>query len=99
MCCRETEVKGKVFMKIKMYSIRDRKIASFGNPMFGLHHGGMIRSFSDEVNRVDDKNDLNKHSEDFDLYFLGEFDTDNGMFSTVVPEQIAIGNDVLIPKV
>lgn len=80
-------------MIYKVCSIRDRAADSFSVPMFFAQTGAAIRAFGDEVKRVDERNNLNKHPEDFDLYILGEFDDQTGEFSTVRPAQIAIGKD------
>ena len=83
-------------MKLEIYAVRDRATDQYGTPMFLMANGQAIRSFADEVNRKDDKNPLNTHSEDFDLYHLGNWDTDTGLFDTGVPKQIAIGKDLKI---
>lgn len=86
-------------MILGMYSVRDRASVSFGNPMFIPSRGQALRSFSDEVNRVDANNILNTHPEDFDLFYLGDFDTNTGQFASLVnPEQIAVGKDVVIAR-
>ena len=68
-------------MRYKIVAIRDRAIDTFGVPVFVASTGAAIRSFSDEVNRKDDNNNLSKHPEDFDLFLLGEYDdqTDEGL--------------------
>ncbi|UOF76676.1 DNA binding protein vP5 [Microviridae sp.] len=81
-----------------MYAVRDRASVSFANPMFIPSRGQAIRSFSDEVNRVEANNILNAHPEDFDLYYLGEFDTSTGLVQSVVPEQICVGKDVVLSR-
>ena len=81
-------------MKLKIYAVRDRATDQYGNPMFMLNTGQAIRGFSDEVNRAEKDNQLHHHAEDFDLYELGVFDTDTGIFETETPRQIAIGKDI-----
>jgi len=78
-------------MKLKIYAIRDRQTDQYGNPMFLIQHGQAVRSFSDEVNRKEDTNGLYRHPEDFDLYYLGEYDSSEGEFETRKPEMIAVG--------
>jgi len=77
-------------------SVRDRAVDSYGNPFFVQAVGQAVRSFSDEINRRADDNQLNKHPEDFDLYTLGTFNSDTGLFDTGVPRQIAVGKDVFL---
>lgn len=96
MCYRESEIFKEGFMILKMYSVRDRATDQFGNVMFLISPGQAIRSFTDEVNRADKDNSLYNHPDDFDLYYLGEFETNSATFTVVGPEQIAIGKMVKI---
>lgn len=83
-------------MRYKIFCIRDRAADVYGQPIFLQSHGVAIRSFTDEVNREGDNNNLNKHPEDFDLFYLGEYDDADGTFDVIRPEQIAIGKDVKV---
>lgn len=84
-------------MLFKVLAIRDRAADVYGVPMFMQSVGQAIRGFSDEVNRSDQNNNLFKHPEDFDLYLLGTFDDETGIFTTdKPPEQVAVGKDVKI---
>jgi len=83
-------------MRYKVLSIRDRAIDSYGYPFFSASVGGAVRSFSDEVNRPGENNQLRKHPEDFDLFLLGEFDDQTGEFDTTRPAQVAVGKDLVI---
>jgi len=65
-------------MKLVLCSVKDRAADAYGRPMFVPSIGVAIRSFSDEVNRTDPDNQLNNHPDDFDLYYLGEFDDQSG---------------------
>lgn len=84
-------------MRYKIVCVRDRAIDTFGQPVFVANLGGAIRSFGDEVKRPSTEerpNQMNKHPEDFDLFYVGEFDDQTGVFDGLVrPEQIAIGKD------
>jgi len=80
-------------MIYKIVAVRDRAIDAFGVPIFVANVGGAIRSFGDEIKRVDPNNQMNKHPEDYDLYSLGEYDDSTGEFNTKRPEMIAIGKD------
>jgi len=83
-------------MILHIFAIRDRATDQFGNPMFMVSLGQAIRTFSDEVNRADKDNQLNAHSDDFDLYKFGTYTTDTGMFDTGVPEMVCVGKSVRI---
>lgn len=81
-------------MAIKLvFAVRDRAADSFGQPFFDVARGRAIRSFTDELNK-NENSPLSAHPEDFDLYFLGMFNDQTGMFETGVPEMIAIGKDM-----
>lgn len=82
-------------MRMIAMAIRDRAIDSFGNPFFVVAVGQAIRSFTAEINKSGD-NQLYAHPEDFDLYELGEFDTDTGLFVTSTPRQVSVGKDVAV---
>jgi hypothetical protein len=83
-------------VKRLVVSVRDRAADNFGTPFFVVARGQAIRSFSDEVNRQAADNPLYNHADDFDLYELGEFDDDTGLFTTGTPVQIAIGKDLRV---
>jgi hypothetical protein len=76
-------------------SVKDRAADVFVNPFTVPHRNVAIRDFTDQVNSAGADNPLNKHPDDFDLYLLGEFDDNTGMFSS--PEGVTVlvrGKDV-----
>jgi hypothetical protein len=82
-------------MKLTLCSVKDRAADAFGRPMFVPSTGVAIRSFSDEVNRKDVENNLYNHPDDFDLYELGEFDDNTGLFSLhEQPKLLTLGKQV-----
>ena len=83
-------------MRYKVLVIRDRAIDAYGQPFFSASVGGAVRSFSDEINKVREGNQLNAHPEDFDLFLLGEFDDATAEFDTQRPAQVAVGKDLII---
>lgn len=83
-------------MRYKIMAVRDRALDAFGTPIFVAAIGQAVRSFTDEINRVDQNNNLNKHPEDFDLYFLGEYDDETAEFAVERPKQVAVGKDVSV---
>lgn len=84
-------------MKYKIVTIRDRVSDLFGQPSFVNNIGGAIRSFGDEVKRPSSEqrpNPIFDHPDDFDLYLLGEYDDELGVFvNEERPRQIAVGKD------
>lgn len=83
-------------MILYVFSTRDRAADVFSQPFFSPTKGTAIRSFSDEINRVDVNNMLNKHPDDFDLYYLGTYDDNTGLFDVERPSQVAVGKDLLL---
>ena len=83
-------------MKMKIFCVRDRATIQFGNPMFLVSQGQAVRSFVDEVNRAEKENQIYQHPDDFDLYSLGDYDTETGIFETGIPEQILTGKQAAI---
>ncbi len=84
-------------MKLVLCSVKDRAADAYGRPMFVPSVGVAIRSFSDEVNRKDSENQLFNHPDDFDLYELGEFDDNTGLFVLhEQPKLLSLGKQVKI---
>jgi hypothetical protein len=83
-------------VNLKMYAIRDRATDAFGNPMYLVSDGQAIRSFTDEVNRSASDNQLYQHPDDFDLYFLGEYETSTAEFTTSSPRMVLVGKSAAI---
>jgi hypothetical protein len=86
-------------MKTQICAIKDRASDAYSQPMFMPSVGIAIRSFSDEINKEAENNQLYNHPDDFDLWHLGEYD-DNGAKFTIFDEaiQLAIGKQVKILK-
>lgn len=85
-------------MRFHVLSVHDRAADVFATPTFHLSVGSAIRAFTDEINRDDPGNILFKHSEDFDLYDMGTFLDNTGMFEVGIPRLIAVGKDVSFIK-
>jgi len=84
---------------MKMFSVRDRAADAFGAPIFFPATGVAIRSFTDEVNRETQDNNLYLHPDDFDMYELGEFDTRSGQVNSAPLTVICRGKDVSLKYV
>lgn len=82
-------------MKYKIVTIRDRVADVYGVPSFVLSTGAAVRSFGDEINKKDGS-PLSQHPEDFDLFYLGEYDDADGSFyADGPPRQLAVGKDLV----
>lgn len=67
-------------MLLKAFSIRDSKGEVYLTPWFKKTHGEAERDFTELVR--DEKTLISKYPEDYDLYFLGEYDDQKG---TLIP--------------
>jgi len=82
-------------MKLIICTVKDRAADAYGRPMFVPSTGVAIRSFSDEINRNNADNQLYNHPDDFDLYELGEFDDNTGLFALHdQPKLLSLGKQV-----
>lgn len=78
-------------------TVKDRAADAYGRPMFVPSTGVAIRSFSDEINRNNAENQLYNHPDDFDLYELGQFDDNTGLFTLhEQPKLLSLGKQVKI---
>jgi len=84
-------------MKLILCSVKDRAADAYGRPMFVPSSGVAIRSFSDEINRNADDNQLHNHPDDFDLYEFRVFDDNSGLFDLYEQTKlISLGKQVKI---
>lgn len=77
----------------KIYSIRDAKGGVYNQPFQALNEQDAVRSFT----RVAwDKNSMiNAFPNDFDLYYLGEFDDTKGLYSPIdTPQHVVKAVDL-----
>ena len=73
-----------------IFAVLDAAAGTFANPWFVPHLGVAVRAFTDEVNRIDDSNNLNKHPQDFALYKIGTYDDVSGVIEPLSkPELVA----------
>lgn len=81
-------------MQLKVFSLRDQKAEVFNTPFTKSTHGEAERDFTSLVN--DPKSLINQYPKDFDLYFLGHYDTSTGkMQPNASPEHLISAIDVL----
>ena len=75
-------------------SVKDTAAQAFGRPVFVPTVSVAVRSFRDEVNRSDSKEDMAQHPEDFELYELGSFDDSTGKVEVIEPRLVARAKDL-----
>lgn len=69
--------------KLVAVSIFDAKLSAFMRPYFAPSLPAAIRSFGDEVQNADGP--MAKHPEDYQLYSVGAFIDDAGVFEMASP--------------
>lgn len=75
-------------MILKIFSIRDQKSEVYNTPFYQKTHGEAERNFQQLVS--DDKSTISKFPEDFDLYYLGEYDDNTGVTKPLdTPQHVA----------
>nr|QJB20919.1 MAG: nonstructural protein [Microvirus sp.] len=66
-----------------VFSVYDRAAECFRTPFFAEHAGVAIRGFTDAINNPEKNTDISMHPDDFDLYYIGHFDSDSGKVTSV----------------
>lgn len=79
-------------MKFNIYSMRDQ-FSGYIQPTFEQNDNIAIRNFSFAINKKDTL--LYANPKHFDLYKIGEFDTDTGKVKSMEPTLIVTGLSVL----
>lgn len=86
-------------MKYGVYSMRDKQVG-FTEPKLFMNDKVAVRNFAAAINNSPAGSDLGFAPGDFDLYKLGEFDTEKGIFTDSellnpgIPEFIVSGSSV-----
>lgn len=86
-------------MITKMYSTYDKAVKAFMPIFFARSHGEALRSFTDVIN--DEKHQMSRHLHDYTLFYMGDFDDDNGAITspTAGPDPLITGTECLIKNV
>lgn len=78
-------------MKYPIFSYRDVKVG-FLPPQCEQSEQAAVRGFAYAINSKDGI--MNFSPKDFDLFKVGEFDTDNGQVTSCIPELVVSGTSV-----
>lgn len=82
-------------MILEVFSIRDSKAECYNTPFFKKTKGEALRDFTTAVN--DEKSQLNQYPTDFDVYHVGNWDSDSGKFIPLdTPKHLAKAVDMVI---
>lgn len=81
-------------MTYNVYAMRDLK-TGFLKPELDINHQAAIRNFKLGLATAHGESILGFAPEDFDLYYIGTFDTDSGIISPLtVPELVSSGGSL-----
>ncbi|QXP44237.1 MAG: nonstructural protein [Arizlama microvirus] len=75
-------------MLLKVFSIRDQKAEVYNTPFFQKSIGEAERNFETLVN--DGKSTVNQYPQDFDLFYLGDYDDNLGVMRSLEAPQHVI---------
>lgn len=77
-----------------IYCMRDRKVGWLA-PQLDRDDNCAIRTFAMTMNNAPSDSLIGFAPKDFDLYYMGKFDSEKGTFETGVPEFLVSGDMVL----
>lgn len=80
---------------MELYSLKDVKAGTFGNPLFFVNRAVAIRSLSEAAQQPDSM--LRKHGYDFQLYTIGTFDPVSGALTPLETPDFVITVGELAP--
>lgn len=78
-----------------VFCIRDRK-GSWWQPRVEQNEGSARRWFAMLVNNVDPMNPVSFAPHDFELYRIGDFDSETGLFVTVEKKEFVCSGEELV---
>ena len=84
-------------MKHKVFAIHDSKAGAFLPPFILPRVEIAIRTFQDCIAATDHQ--FSKHPEDYNLFTLGEWSDDSGMYDVGVPELVVTGLESVNPEI
>lgn len=76
--------------KKTIFSVLDVAATVYGTLFTANHVGEAVRAFTDQVNRADDANFLNKYPEHFALYEIGSFDDNSGVIESLSQPRLIV---------
>ena len=83
-------------MKLQLYSVRDTVAELFHAPRHMHNHAVAVRNFTEWLDQDDGGH---VHLEDYNLYYVGEFDDETGIFTALdEPELVMLGINAKLPE-
>lgn len=78
---------------LKVYAVKDKAVGAFMAPFFVRSPGEAMRSFVDAVN--DKASPFFRHPQDFELYYIAEFDSNDGSIASAQVVRLATAQEVV----
>lgn len=82
-------------MHYAMYAVKDA-LVGFGVPFASNSNAEAIRAFVRVA--TDTKSDIFASPGDYDLYYIGTYDTDTGLLTSTIPDMIYRGRSAVVRK-
>lgn len=80
-------------MITNLFTIYDNKAAIYNTPFSQNNNAEAMRTFADMAN--DEKTTISKHPDDYDLYKIGEWNSNNGEVVGTDKTHLANGQDFI----
>lgn len=81
-------------MRHKLYAVYDDAVKEFGTPLTVNHEAIAIRIFQDIINNTanDPNNMMAAHPTDFSLWYLGDYNSEDGVLvQDGIPHKVVLG--------
>lgn len=83
-------------MILEVFCAHDAAVGAFMTPFFARSRGEAIRSFSAAAQ--DAQHEFGKHGKDYSLYYVGQWNDENGLLSPIdIPDRVCGALD-FVPK-
>ena len=80
-------------MKLLIFSVYDKAVGAYITPFYARAKGEAVRSFTTAVN--ESSHEFHKHSLDYVLMYLGEYDDGSGTFACVEPQRVIAASECI----
>lgn len=77
-------------MRTQVFAVKDNVAGLFQLPFYSPSKGAAERTFKDSL--TDPQSPAARHPEDYDLYYVGEFDDEVGVLISSEPEFLLTGS-------
>lgn len=84
---------------MQVYTVKDKVAEIHNTPFFQISHAVALRAFRESCLDDRDGNLLNSNPQDFELYYIGTYDDETGLVTSLnTPELLASGEKFKRPQ-